>query len=181
MPSELVRALRGILAAVSLLAFAALFLALQARVASPTVLVPLAGVAVATLLAVAGRSGIRRLLGRDGSAPESPDGTTADGDAWLDESREETPWTDRSDRAGGSGAGDAETDWALARLEPALSDAWNRWSDAALAVGLAALGVGAFVLVATYPGEDPPLGLVLLLVFGLNGALVTLPFLFKRD
>jgi hypothetical protein len=175
MRSELVRALRGTLAAVALLSFAALFLALEARVTSPTVLGGLAAVAVATLLAAAGRSGVRRLLGREDPDPGDTAETTAEGDAWLDEAGDETPWTDRADRAGG----DSGTDWPLARLEPALDDAWNRWSDAALTVGLAALGFGSIALIAVYPGGDPPLGLLLLVAFGLNGALVTLPFLFK--
>lgn len=177
MRSELVRAVRGVLAAVSLLAFVALFLALEARVASPAVLGGLAAVGVAALLAAAGRSGARRLLGWDESSPANSEESTPEGDAWLDEPVDETPWTDRSDRAGG----DDEPDWPLARLEPALDDAWNRWSDAALTLGLAALGIGALVLLATSPGEDPPLGLVLLVAFGINGALVTLPFLFKND
>lgn len=175
MPSELVRAVRGVLAAVSLLAFVALFLALEARVTSPAVLGGLAALGTATLLAAAGRSGVRRLLGWDESSSASSEESTTEGDAWLDESGDETPWTDRSDRAGG----DSEPDWPPARLEPALDDAWNRWSDAALTLGLAALGVGALVILATYPGEDPPLGLLLLVAFGLNGALVTLPFVFK--
>jgi hypothetical protein len=175
MRSELVRALRGVSAAASLLAFVALFLALEARVASPTVLGGLAAVAVATLSAAAGPSGVRRLLGAAGSEAGEADEPTGEADAWLDESTEDAPWSDRADREGD----EPETDWALARLEPALDDAWNRWSDATLTLGLAALGVGSLVLIATYPGDDPPLGLVLLLLFGFNGALVTLPFLFK--
>ncbi|ELZ44717.1 hypothetical protein C463_07172 [Halorubrum californiense DSM 19288] len=177
MRSELVRAVRGILAAVSLLAFVALFLALQARITSPAVLGGLAALGTATLLAAAGRSGVRRLLGRGESVPANGDDPTAEGDAWLDESADETPWTDRADRA----ARDSDSDWALARLDPALDDAWNRWSDAALTVGLAVLGVGSLALLAAYPGGDPPLGLALLGVFGLNGALMTIPFLFKED
>lgn len=175
MRSEIVRALRGTLAAVSLLSFAALFLALEARVTSPAVLGSLAAAGTVTLLAAAGRSGARRLLGQGESAPASSEETTADGDAWLDEPADETPWTDRSDRAGA----DPDPDWALARLEPALDDAWNRWSDVALTLGLAALGVGVLGFLAAYPGDDPPLGLLLLVAFGLNGALVTLPFVFK--
>ncbi|QWC20471.1 hypothetical protein [Halorubrum sp. 2020YC2] len=177
MRSALVRALRGICSAVSLLAFVALFLAVEARVTSPAVLLGLAAVGAVSLLAASGRSGIRRLLGRDGDGTATGGDPPAEGDAWLDESVEDTPWTDRADRA----RDEAETDWPLARLEPALDDAWNRWSDAALTLGLAALGVGSFALLATHPGDDPPLGLVLLLLFGLNGALVTLPFLFKED
>jgi hypothetical protein len=177
MRSALVGALRGVLAAVSLLAFVALFLAVEARLASPTVLAGLVAVGTAALLAAVGRSGVRRLVfGADSGSGETGE-SAAEADAWLGESAEETPWTDRADRADA----DPETDWPLARLEPALDDAWNRWSDAALTGGLAALGVGSFVVLATYPGDEPPLGLVLLLLFGLNGALVTLPFLFKKD
>ncbi|RLM75940.1 hypothetical protein [Halorubrum sp. Atlit-26R] len=175
MRSELARAARGVLAAVSLLAFVALFLALQARVTSPAVLGGLAALGTATLFAAAGRSGVRRLLGRGESTAANSDGPDDESDAWLDEPAGDTPWTDRSDRA----RGDSEPDWPLARLEPALDDAWNRWSDAALTVGLAALGVGALVILATYPGDDPPLGLLMLVAFGFNGALVTLPFVFK--
>lgn len=177
MRSAIARALRGTLAAVSLLAFVGLFFALEARVTSQTVLLGLAAVGVVSLLATTGRSGVRRLLGRADPDPDSHGETAAEGDAWLDEADDDTPWTDRSDRAGG----DAETDWWLARLEPALDDAWNQWSDAALTVGLAALGVGSLVLIATYSGGDPPLGLLLLVAFGLNGALVTLPFLLTKD
>ena len=177
MRSAPVGALRGILAAVSLLAFVGLFLAVEARVTSLTVLLGLAAVGTAALLAAAGRSGVRRLvLGADSCSGETEE-PAAEADAWLGESVEEAPWTDRADRADA----DSETDRPLARLEPALDDAWNRWSDAALTVGLAALGVGSFVVLAAYPGDEPPLGLVLLLLFGLNGALVTLPFLFTKD
>ncbi|SDF33739.1 hypothetical protein SAMN04488067_103242 [Halorubrum xinjiangense] len=176
MRSAIARALRGTLAAVSLLAFISLFLALEARVTSPAVLGGLAALGTATLLAAAGRSGVQRLLGRNEWGPENDGETTADGDEWLDESADDTPWTDRADRAGDG----SETDWPLARLEPALDDAWNRWSDAALTLGLAALGIGSLVLLATYPGEEPPLGLLLLVAFGFNGALVTLPFVFKE-
>ncbi|MYL16326.1 hypothetical protein GLW36_06645 [Halorubrum terrestre] len=175
MRSDLARAARGILAAVSLLSFVALFLALQARVTSPSVLGGLAALGTATLLAAAGRSGVRRLLGRGESTPANSEDPDAESDAWLDEPADDTPWTDRSDRA----RGDSEPDWPLAWLEPALDDAWNRWSDAALTVGLAALGVGSLVVLATYPGDDPPLGLLVLVAFGFNGALVTLPFVFK--
>ena len=178
MRSAIARALRGTLAAVSLLAFVSLFLALEARVTSPAVLGGLAALGTATLLAAAGRSGIRELLGRGGSLPGNTGERSADGDAWLDESADETPWTDRADRTDRAG-GDSETDWPLARLEPALDDAWNRWSDVALTLGLPALGIRALVLLAPYPGEEPPLGLLLVVAFGLNGALVTLPFIFK--
>jgi len=174
MRSAFVRALRGILAAVSLLAFVGLFLAVEARVTDPTVLLGLAGVGTGTLLTAVGPAGVRRLLGR-GESPPGRDRETDAGDAWLDETADDTPWTDRADRA----AADSDPDWWVARLEPALDDAWNRWSDAALTGGLALLGVGSLALLATYPGDDPPLGLALVGLFGLNGALMTLPFLFE--
>jgi len=138
--TELLDAVRGVLAAVSLLAFVGLFLALEARIASLPLLLALLAVGTGTLLAAGGRPAFRRLLGR-GEAVRDEDGGASDagaeGDAWLDEAGDVTPWTDRSDRAGG----DREPDPALARLEPALDDAWNRWSDVALTVGLAVLGV----------------------------------------
>ncbi|ELZ35672.1 hypothetical protein [Halorubrum tebenquichense] len=183
MRSALVRALRGICSAISLLAFAVLFLAAESRVTDPTVLLGLAGVGTATLSAAVGPAGVRRLLGvGESSANDSEDGDGAvrderaePGDAWLDETADDTPWTDRADRA----AAESDPDWWVARLEPALDDAWNRWSDLALTVGLALLGVGSFALLATYPGDDPPLGLALVGLFGLNGALLTVPFLFE--
>ena len=65
MGSALVRAPRGILAAVSLLAFVGRFFAIEARVTS-SVLVGLAGIGTATLLATVGFSEVRRLLGLHG-------------------------------------------------------------------------------------------------------------------
>ncbi|TKX75544.1 hypothetical protein EXE46_03605 [Halorubrum sp. GN11_10-6_MGM] len=179
MRSAIARALRGTLAAVSLLAFVGLFLALEARVTSPPVLGGLLAVGTGALLAAGGRPALRRLLGRAGRGDDAEtardDDTGPAGDAWLDEADDDTPWTDRSDRAGDV----PEADWAPARLEPALGDAWNRWSDVTLTVGLAALGVGSFALLAAYPGENPPLGLLVTGLFGINGALVSLAFVFK--
>lgn len=66
--------------------------------------------------------------------------------------------------------------WWLAGLEPALEDAWNRWSDLVLAVGLGIVGFGSFAAVAVYPGEDPPLGLVVVGFLALNCALIAAGF-----
>ncbi|MUW15006.1 hypothetical protein GJ633_10285 [Halorubrum sp. CBA1125] len=148
MRSTLRRALRGILSGVSLLAFISLFLALQARIASPPLLAGLAAVGVVTLFAAGGRPALSRLFGR-----------AFERDTGHDD--------------------DPEVDWWLARLEPALDDAWNRYADAVLTIGLAALGIGSFALVVAYPGEDPPLGLLVVGLFGINGALISLAFVFK--
>ncbi|WP_115862690.1 hypothetical protein [Halorussus litoreus] len=69
-----------------------------------------------------------------------------------------------------------DSDWWLARVEPVLEDAWNRWSDAVLVVGLGALGVGSFVLLAVHPTDEPPIGLLIVGFLGLNGALICLAF-----
>lgn len=183
MRSELRRALRGICSAVSLLSFVGLFLAVEARLASWALILGLGALGVTSLAAAGGRPALRRLLGRDRTTDEDAldDDTDAERqDAWLDGTADQTPWTDRADRADRA-SDDPETDWSLARLEPALDDSWNRWSDAALTVGLATLGVGSLALLATYPGEDPPLGLVLVVLFGFNGALITLPFVFRDE
>jgi hypothetical protein len=148
--SALRRALRGTLSGVSALAFLAFGGALYARAAPPAVLAGLAAVAVGTLLAAGGRSAVRELLGRGPAA--------GDEDATVDAER--------------------DPDWWLARVEPALDDSWNRWSEAVLTVGLAAVGVGSFVLVATHSGEEPPLGLLVTGTLGVNGALLTLAFVF---
>jgi len=151
MRSALRRALRGTLSGVSALAFLALGGALYARTAPPTVLAGLAVVAVGTLLAAGGRSAVLELLGR---------GPTADGEGGTN-----------------SDTGD-DPDWWLARVEPALDDSWNRWSEVVLTVGLAAVGVGSFALLVTHPGEEPPLGLLVTGTLGINGALMTLAFVF---
>jgi len=148
------RALRGTLAGVSGLAFVALGGALYVRAAPPSVLAGLAVVAVGTLLAAGGRSALFELLGRGGGA---------DGD--------ETATGLPDDEDG--------PDWWLARVEPALDDAWNRWSEVVLTVGLAAVGVGSFALVVTHSGEEPPLRLLVTGTLGINGALLTLAFVFE--
>jgi len=143
------RALRGTLSAVSLLAFLALFLALEAGVASPRALAGLAALGFATLVAGGGRDAVSRLLRRQSAESEAGDGADAAGD---------------------------HPGWWLARVEPALDDSWNRWSDVVLTVGLAVIGVGSFALLVTYPGGEPPLGLLVTGTLGINGALMTLAF-----
>lgn len=68
------------------------------------------------------------------------------------------------------------TDWWLTRLEPALEDAWNAWSDLVLVVSLGAVGIGSFAILVTSSGDDPPLGLLITGFLGLNGALISLAF-----
>ena len=169
MRSALRRALRGTLSGVSALAFLALGAALYARAAPPSVLAGLAVVAVGTLSAAGGRSAVLELFGRgpttdDGSVGGDEDSGDGSGDAWLESDDE-----------------DAETDpdWWLARIEPALDDSWNRWSEVVLTVGLAAVGVGSFALLVTHSGEEPPIGLLVTGTLGINGALMTLAFVFE--
>jgi drug/metabolite transporter (DMT)-like permease len=69
-----------------------------------------------------------------------------------------------------------ETDWWLTRVEPALEDSWNAWSDLVLAVCLGAVGIGSFALLVTSPSDDPPLGLLITGFLGINGALISLAF-----
>ena len=167
MRPALQRALRGTLSGVSALAFLALVGALYARAMRPPVLAGLAVVAVGSLLAAGGRSAVLELLGRETAADtvgrsgdDSDDGST---DAWLERDAER----------------DDDTDWWLARIEPALDDSWNRWSEAVLTVGLAAVGVGSFALLVTHSGEEPPIGLLVAGTLGINGALMTLAFVFE--
>jgi|AntRauMinimDraft_4_1070384.scaffolds.fasta_scaffold02900_2 hypothetical protein len=152
MRSALRRALRGTLAGVSALAFVALGGAIYVRTAPPTVLVGLAVIALGTLLAAGGRPALFELLGR---------GRSVDGDETANSVSEDDP------------------DWWLARIEPALDDSWNRWSAVVLTVGLAAVGAGSFALLVTHSGEDPPLGLLVTGMLGINGALLTLAFVFE--
>ncbi|MDJ1432207.1 hypothetical protein [Halostagnicola sp. A-GB9-2] len=70
----------------------------------------------------------------------------------------------------------AESEWWLARLEPTLEESWNRWSDLVLALGLGVVGVGALVLVALSPDGEPPLGLLVVALVGINGSLISLAF-----
>ncbi|WP_247002704.1 hypothetical protein [Halosolutus gelatinilyticus] len=62
-----------------------------------------------------------------------------------------------------------ETSWWLADVEPALEDAWNRWSDLVLVLGLAALGIGSFALPAVPSQDEPPLGLLVTGFLGVIG------------
>ena len=78
----------------------------------------------------------------------------------------------------GDGAGtsvsDTDPDWWLARVEPALDDSWNRWSEVVPTVGF-----GSFALLVTHSGEEPPLGHLVTGTLGINGALMTLAFVFE--
>jgi hypothetical protein len=69
-----------------------------------------------------------------------------------------------------------EKDWWLSRVEPALEDSWNAWSDLVLTVGLGAVGIGSFALLVMSSSDDPPLGLLITGFLGLNGALISLAF-----
>ena len=64
--------------------------------------------------------------------------------------------------------------WWLARVEPALEDSWNTWSDLVLAIGLGVIGLGAFGVLVTSSSNDPPLGLLIVGFLGINGALISL-------
>lgn len=72
-----------------------------------------------------------------------------------------------------------QTEWWLARVEPALEDPWNTWSDAILTIGLGIVGIGSLVLLVTHPSDDPPLGLLVVGFLGINGALLGLAFLIE--
>jgi len=69
-----------------------------------------------------------------------------------------------------------ETDWWLNRVEPALEDSWNAWSDLVLTVCLGAVGIGSFVLLVTSSTNDPPLGYLITGFLGINAALISLAF-----
>lgn len=71
---------------------------------------------------------------------------------------------------------DQNPEWWLARVDPALEDSWNAWSDLVLTVALAAVGLGSFGLLVAAPSDDPPLGLLIVGFLGLNGALISLAF-----
>jgi hypothetical protein len=66
------------------------------------------------------------------------------------------------------------TGWWLARVEPALEDSWNTWSDLVFTIGLGTIGLGAFGVLVTSPSNDPPLGLLIVGFLGINGALISL-------
>jgi len=67
--------------------------------------------------------------------------------------------------------------WWLARVEPAVEDAWNAYADLILTVGLWTITVGAFGRLATYPGDDPPFGLVTVGFLSMVCGLISLGFL----
>jgi len=70
--------------------------------------------------------------------------------------------------------GQETSDWWLARVEPALEDSWNTWSDVVLTIGLGVIGLGAFGVLVTSSSNDPPLGLLIVGFLGINGALISL-------
>jgi len=80
-------------------------------------------------------------------------------------------------REGPSTDADGEgSDWWLANLEPALEGSWTRWSDLVLGLGMAGLGIGSFVLLATTSHDDPPAGLLVTGFLGVTGAMIVLPW-----
>jgi hypothetical protein len=62
----------------------------------------------------------------------------------------------------GRGSSSQAPDWWLARIEPAIEDAWNVYADSVLTVGLWAISIGAFGRLITYPGDDPPFSLAII-------------------
>lgn len=66
--------------------------------------------------------------------------------------------------------------WWLARLEPTLEDAWNTWSDLVLELGLGIVGLGSIVYIAIYPGDEPPIGLVVIGFLCITCSIVALAF-----
>jgi len=77
----------------------------------------------------------------------------------------------------GSQSGGDTPGWWLARIEPAVEDAWNAYADLILTVGLWTITVGAFGRLATYPGDDPPFGLVTVGFLAMVCGLISLGFL----
>jgi len=67
----------------------------------------------------------------------------------------------------------------LTRVEPALEDSWNSWSDLVLTVCLGAVGIGSLALLVTSSSDEPPLGLLITGFLGINGALISLAFALK--
>lgn len=159
MRNSVVVALRGVLAGVAALAFVLFFLLAQLRTLSLSVLVGLLVVGVASLVAAVGPSAVRYLFGF--GSPRNV-GTPSDAGDPKD--------------AGGRSDDSEEPEWWLARLEPALEDSWNTWSDVVLGLGLGVVGVGSLALLAVYPGDDPPIGLLVVGFLGINCALVSLAF-----
>jgi hypothetical protein len=72
---------------------------------------------------------------------------------------------------------DATPGWWLARVEPAVEDVWNAYADLVLTVGLWAISIGSFGRLATYPGDDPPFGLVTVGFLSMVCGLISLGFL----
>ncbi|RLM95464.1 hypothetical protein [Haloarcula sp. Atlit-7R] len=77
----------------------------------------------------------------------------------------------------GSSAQADTPEWWLARLEPAVEDAWNAYADLVLTVGLLVISVGSFGGLITYPGDDPPFGLAIAGFLSMVCGLISLGFL----
>ncbi|EMA30084.1 hypothetical protein [Haloarcula japonica] len=67
--------------------------------------------------------------------------------------------------------------WWLARVEPALEDAWNTYADLVLTVGLWSISIGSFGGLITYPGDNPPFGLAIVGFLSMVCGLISLGFL----
>lgn len=81
-----------------------------------------------------------------------------------------------------SSTADETPGWWLARVEPAVEDAWNAYADLVLTLGLWAISIVAFGRLATYPGDDPPFGLVTAGFLSMVCGLISLGFLIdSRD
>ncbi|WP_336339012.1 hypothetical protein [Haloarcula brevis] len=77
----------------------------------------------------------------------------------------------------GSSSQEDTPEWWLARLEPAVEDAWNTYADLVLTVGLCAVSVGSFGALVAYPGDDPPFGLAIVGFLAMVCGLISLGFL----
>ncbi|KAA9409708.1 hypothetical protein ACNO8S_06585 [Haloarcula sp. KBTZ06] len=134
-------ALRGLTAGIAVLGYVSLFLLLQVRAASVSVLAGIAVLATAALAVAGGRPAVRQVLGRGSSSQEDATG------------------------------------WWLARVEPALEDAWNTYADLVLTVGLWGISIGSFGGLVTYPGDEPPFGLAMTGFLSMVCGLISLGFL----
>lgn len=145
MRARIVSVLRSVAAALSLLGFVVAFALARSASASPRIVLASASAGAIALGIAAGPRALLALFGVG---------------------------VDRGDGAGGGR--DDEPEWWLAGFEPTVEDVWDREADYALAAGLAVVGVGALAVLATDPGDDPPMHLLLLGLLGVNGALIVL-------
>jgi hypothetical protein len=70
-----------------------------------------------------------------------------------------------------------ESDWWVARAISPLKESWNVWSDAVVILGLGAIGIGSFVLLATDQSENPSLALLFIGFIAGGAALFSLALL----